>query len=210
MIAIFDNLTATLISTAVLLMLFAMHQRVTRFSVEQTGLNSAKSQTIEFGKWMQRDMSLIDEGNCPGGTTRGVTDVQEDGDLTKRFAFTYCRLEESTGTVVPVEVVYEVVETGSTVKVERSGGAETVPVLQLTRTSSEVTASDAGKSPPTLTGFQIQALDEDGETVPLIGAGTPGSTVRYLRLQFSATRPFDANADNFLTEVNWMTSIPMR
>lgn len=213
MITVFDGLTATLISGAVILMLFSMHKRVTRVSVEQTGMYAAKSQAIEFGKWMQRDLSHVDDGNCDD---RGVTAAQNSeveaeasfASWTEVFEFRYCR-SSSSDTVRVRYAVHPLVEGGSEkmVKVQRGSDVVEVPVLQLERT---VDGIPDGESPPLLTSFQITALGATGDELDTSGAGAPDSEVRFLRLQFSTTRPYKAVSQEYFQEVNWMTSIPMQ
>ena len=62
MFLVFDNLSAALIGIAVLVILVIMQHRVQRVSREQVMMYAANQNIIDFGAWIEEDMSNIGWG----------------------------------------------------------------------------------------------------------------------------------------------------
>lgn len=192
MIALLDNVTATIVGTAVLAMVFVMQYRAQDASLQRTIAYHAKSQALDFGQWLQDDMS-----NVGAGVSFGTTSVQESATNaeghTSTFRFRRKMLESDPA---PVDVVYSLVETRTIV----IDGQE----IQLYALERRVDGVPIGKSPGYLTAFKIDMLNEGG--VPTQVA----ADARQLRVQFSTAIPFSEERRPFLREAHWSTTVPIR
>lgn len=197
----FDNLSATLIASAIILIVIGAQVRVQDVHLEQTALLTAKSHALEMGDWLQQDMSNAGYG-VPLRESF-IEDYAVDGasGSTKRFSFRR-KLQESDTS--PTLVTYELIA-GDTVVVD----GETVQLYQLQRCYGVATCpagstSIDGQSPPMLTYFRIDLMDENGGTWT---AGT--SNAYYVRVRFSITSPMSTKR-NQLREAHWGTVLPLR
>ncbi len=87
MFLIFDNLSATLIGIAVLFVLVLMQQRVQRVSAEQVMMYAANQNILDFGAWLEEDMTNIGWGVTG---SNGITSIVQNDtipDLTQSFTF---------------------------------------------------------------------------------------------------------------------------
>lgn len=187
-----DNLTATIVAMSVLAMLVAMQYRAQEASVERTIAYSAKKQTIEFGKWIQDDIA-----NVGAGVSFGSVSVQElttnNSGNTSLFRF---RRKMNAVDAAPVDVTYQLVEK-DTITVDGSA----VYLFELQR---RVDGTLNGASPPTVTRFRIEMLDENGMLT------TAPSEARQVRVRFSTAMPVSDDRNAYLREAHWGTTVPIR
>lgn len=190
--ALLDNLTATIVAMSVLAMLGAMQFRAQEASVERTIAYSAKKQAIEFGKWLQDDIA-----NVGAGVSFGTVSVQEvtsnNGGNTSLFRF---RRKMNASDASPVDVTYQLVEK-DTITVD--GNA--VYLFELQR---RVDGALNGASPPTVTRFRIEMLDENGTLT------AAPSQAHQVRVSFSTAMPFSDDRNSFLRETHWGTTVAIR
>lgn len=197
----FDNLSATLIASAVVLIVISAQVRLRDAGIEQTALLTAKGQALELGDWLQQDL-----GNAGYGIPLRESFIEEyqvdaTTENTKRFSFR--RKLQATDTT-PTLITYELIA-ADTVMVD----GEAVQLYQLQRCQDTTTCpagstSIEGKSPDMLTYFRIDLMDENGGTWT---AGT--SNAYYLRVRFSITSPMSIKR-NQLREAHWGTVLPLR
>jgi hypothetical protein len=198
----FDNIAATLISGVIVLLLVGMQLRTREVNIEQTAFVTAKGQALDLGDWLQQDL-----GNAGAGVPineQFIEDYEVDAETenTKRFSFRRKILESDAS---PTLITYELIDGEKTVvkgdtvqlyQVQRCEGAATCPAG-----SSDV----SGQSPPGLTYFRIDLLDENG------GAWTAGtSNAYYLRVRFSVTSVFGMSDRDHMREAHWGTVLPVR
>lgn len=187
-----DNLTATIVAMSVLAMLVAMQYRAQEASVERTIAYSAKKQTIEFGKWIQDDIA-----NVGAGVSFGTVSVQElttnSSGNTNLFRF---RRKMNASDTDPVDVTYQLVES-DTINVDGS-------VVYLYELRRRVDGTLEGTSPPTVTRFRIEMLNENGSLT------AAPSEARQVRIRFSTAMPFSEDRHSFLREAHWGTTVPIR
>lgn len=190
--ALLDNLTATIVAMAVLAMLVAMQYRAQEASVERSIAYRAKKQTIDFGKWIQDDIA-----NVGAGVSFGTVSVQElttnASGNTSLFKF---RRKMDAADPNPVDVSYELVET-DTITVDGSD-------VHLFKLQRRVDGTLEGASPPTVTQFRIEMLNENG-TLTLAP-----SEARQVRVRFSTAMPYSEDRQSYLREAHWGTTVPIR
>lgn len=193
MYIVFDNLSATIIGSIVLLMVFAMQQRIRNVSIDQVMSYAANDHVIEFGTWMQEDMVNIGWQVASGN---GIVSAQQNDsipNLTKWFEFDGLDASDPT---VATRIQYQLIPALD------GGGAQThinvdgtdVPLWQVRRL---VNGDVTGQSAPLVTQFRIETLNTAGQAV------TP-TAARQLRIKLSMGMPF--GDDSFLRETHWVTS----
>ena len=201
MIFQFDNITATLVAGVILLMLIGMQTRAREANIEQTALLTAKGQALELGDWLQQEL-----GNAGSGVPINEAFIEDyvieaATENTKRFSFRR-KLQEADPT--PTLITYELID-GEKAVVD----GDTLQLYQLQRCEGTTTclsgsSSLKGQSPPTLTYFRIDLLDENG------GAWTAGtSNAFYLRVRFAVTSSMSTRG-NHMREAHWGTVLPLR
>ncbi|MEZ4699548.1 MAG: hypothetical protein R2834_04395 [Rhodothermales bacterium] len=199
MFFIYDNLAATMVALAVLLVLVSMQQRMRDVSIEQVGVYAAKKQSLEFGLWMRDDIANI--GNGVGSGVPPVTGYVPHATLpgmTSSFSFLAIPPDDSTGTVATISYqltpVYE--SDGVT---PRTIGVDslTVPLFEVQRFVDGVLD---GKSAPYVTYFNIDLLDVNGVSV----AGAPQLT-EQIRMSFSMGVPLTQRS--YVRETHWGATI---
>jgi hypothetical protein len=201
MIFIYDKLAATMIATAVLLMILSMQMRLNDANIEQTALYSVKRQSLDLGDWLQKDI-----GNAGSGVPINESYIEDyvvdaETENTQRFSF---RGKINAADASPTQITYELAA-ADTLEV----GGETEILYQLYRCVDSATCSAAstaltGSSPPSITFFRIDLLDESGSAWT---AGT--SSAYYLRIRFSMSSPWSTD-DAHMRIAHWGTVLPVQ
>lgn len=220
MIFIYDNLTATLVSGAVLLILFSMQVRLGRLNVEQTSTYMSKMHSLDFADWLEDDLldmgKHMDEAKTPlfdeleydsaGRTTRFTffrnDVVDDDGDGFKndtlqyaiRYDLAYTETREVDGEEVDL------------FQVERRVCTRKLPAIAPCL-SYELTGSSIGL----LQHFKIDMLDRDGASISdasTVAASDP-FRIQQTRVQFAMASPVAANT-NQLRTMHWGATLLLR
>lgn len=198
MIAIFDNLTAMLIGSAVLLIMVGMNQRNQEVAIERSINYVAKKQAIEFGNWLQDDVANIGAGVAGGSPVLEVPEENAAG-VTSRFTF---YRKETAAAATPVEIEY-LLAPRPAVTMQTSRGRDTTFTLYEIRRVVNGATAESGKSMPTITRFKVELLDRNGRVT------TDAAAARQVRIGFSAVARFSERR-KFLIENHWSTTVPLR
>lgn len=185
MFFIYDNLSATVIGLTIISILMVMQVRLQRATYNRTIVYAAKTQAIDLGEWVQRDLALLGEDKTyvvPSPDTSGNT-----------VSFTF-RRKMSASASTPSVVNYTLTP-GATVVIE----GQAVRLYQLTR---RVDGTVVGQSQPTLTRFRLFFLDENAAEV------ATAAQARLLRIQFSTAMPMETDGQ-YLRETYWGTIVPL-
>lgn len=198
---IYDNLTASVVSGMVILVLFSVQMRATNSSVAQTGRNVALNQARTFATWLEQDLQRMGR-NIPEGDKVFTPPSREDmaasatgktlstGDDV--FAFYYRKIPGSSGkTPVTYDIESET----------RDVGGDPRTLFQLTR---QVGGGDDGQSPPNLGYFDIQFVDGNAG---LVDPKKNPDRIQAIRVHFSIVPPFQ-NDETPLDEVHRMVVVP--
>jgi hypothetical protein len=198
---IYDNLTASVVSGMVILILFSVQMRATNSSVAQTGRNVALNQARTFATWLEQDLQRMGRNIPPGGQvfvppSRKDTDASAtDTTLSTEdaaFTFYYKNSPSSSGkTSVAYDIASETRDVGGTART----------LYQLTRQRS---GNEDGQSPPTLGYFDLQFV---GANANRIDPKKASDQIRAIRVHFSVVPPFQ-NAETPLHEVHRMVVVP--
>lgn len=196
MFFIYDNLAATLVALAVLLVLVAMQTRMREVSVEQVGLYAAKKQSLEFGLWMRDDIATIGQGT--GGIPPVVSHVDHATipGMTSSFSF----LKTTDGTGVVRTITYElqpVFESDGVTQQVIAIDTLSVPLFEVRRLVDGV---QDGASAPFITYFEIDLLDLAG--MPVGGAT---AATRQIRMSFSMGVPYATRS--YVRETHWGATV---
>ena len=195
MITIFDNLTAMIIGSAVLLIMLNMQRQTQQIAVERTLNHVSTRHSIEFGRWIQEDLANVGAGVSQNAAAMQAPRVNADG-LTREFSF-WRKLDAGAASAVLVAYTLDLADT---VHVQRGRQKVAMPLYRVRRTTD---GQADGESMPTLTDFKIELLDGEGETT-----ATPAEA-RYIRVQFSSvSRIF--RESSYLHENHWATTVPLR
>ncbi len=196
MFFIYDNLAATLVAMAVLVVLLSMQQRMRDVSIEQVGMYTAKKHSLDFGLWMRDDIANIGLGvfgpavieHTPHATLPGVT---------SSFSFLK-KLNPSDPT--PSTISYQLEEvyeadgvTQQTIQVDTLA----VPLFEVRRL---VNGAVEGKSAGFITYFAIELLDVNGAPV-----GGVVELTEQVRMTFSMGVPYASRS--YVRETHWGATI---
>lgn len=155
---IFDHLTATLVAGVLLLMLVGVNMRTRVAAFEVQSFYMLRQQQLNFIDVLEHDLQNIAE----------VVSVEEDPSL---FTFTF------RGRTDPADpAVYDIVY--------RRTWVETRNGVNFYRIERLVDGVAAGGSMSTITAWQIEARNEEGETV------ADAANARQVYIRFEAALPF--------------------
>ncbi|MDA1029011.1 MAG: hypothetical protein O3B41_08165 [Bacteroidetes bacterium] len=184
---ILDNLSALLVSTAVLLMVLSTQFTAQRSAAEQTIAYVAKKQTLETADTIEREFLLIGDG-----TDETIVDLTTNvaGNTT---SFSFWREDELGADML---VAYTLTEQDSLMV-----GGEMRQLYRLNRFENGL-ASGGGSS--TLTDFRITLLDMTG--APTVSV----PDARLIRVAAVNAYPYGSDSDMYLFRSFWgITVRPM-
>lgn len=188
MIVLFDHMAATLVTAALLLIAGALHIRAQQSSVERTMLYTAKKQTLEFADVLVRDLSNLGyEMPADESITTLTTDAED-----RTIAFGFKKQDPSTGSVV--EITYQLVPRDT---VNTKSGHMVLYEWQRYENGTLY-----GSSAPRLTDFQVDVLDDDGNTV-----AAPYVTARQIRLRLAVSVLGPEIEGYTMSEIYWGTTL---
>lgn len=186
---LYDNLTATVVGTTVLLILIAIQMRATRANVEQMSRSMAFGQAESMATWLEEDLSQMgrnidgqpftfpkrsDESSSPTDETLKVTNPDGEADFEfeyndKEIQYT---LRYADGESPPYELERSV----------SGGGGGT---------------GSAGR----LGYFDIQFINKNASPTSVVG------NIQAIRVRYSVVTPFQ-NDDTMLREIHRMIVVP--
>ncbi len=196
MFFIYDNLAATLVAMAVMLVLLSMQQRMRDVSIEQVGMYTAKKQSLDFGLWMRDDIANIGLGVSGAPVVAHTPHATLPG-MTSTFTFLK-KLNPSDPT--PATISYqleEVYETDGVTQQTIQVDTLAVPLFEVHR---YVNGTLDGKSAPYITYFAIDLLDVNGASV----AGVLALT-QQVRMTFSMGVPYASRS--YVRETHWGATV---
>lgn len=183
---IFDNLTATVISMTVVLILASIQMEATQANTARMSRNMVNTQAQQFATWLEEDLSRIGQ-NLPSSVTPYTNPVDSTQWHTTAFSFEYA--DTTSGSV---QVQYDLEKTGDTTVI---GGNEK-ELLRLVR-------SPDGGSPARLGYFEVELLDQFADSASSEGA------IEFVRARFSVIAPLQ-NEETFPQRVHRSVVVPYR
>lgn len=204
MVLIFDHLSATLISGAVILALASMHLRVTEATVERTLTYQGKQYTLTFGEVMENDLSKVGVGVSSGNgfVANEKTRTVNGQTVTEELVF-QARLFDTDPTVYTVKYALEERET-VTFAGEGPGGSDlTVPLFEVVRYVDYGSGYvKEGGSSPIVRHFRIRALTNEGQMTTYTN-----SNVRQLDIRMTTAPPGWHERPQFERKLYWGTRL---
>ncbi|MEM8485116.1 MAG: hypothetical protein AAF564_06180 [Bacteroidota bacterium] len=192
MFLIFDNLSATLIGIAVLLLLVIMQQRVQRVSAEQVMMYAANQNILDFGKWVEEDMVNVGWGVTTGNGISGIAQNDTIPTLTRQFTFDR-KQSDTTGVATVQYQVIPVTTSGQQVFMEING--TDVPLWQVQRL---VGGTVTGESAPYVTHFNILLENDRGQNVFAV------ADAEQISIEVAMAMPYGEDA--YIPETHWGTT----
>ncbi len=192
MFLIFDNLSATLIGIAVLLLLVVMQQRVQRVSAEQVMMYAANQNILDFGKWVEEDMVNVGWGVTTGNGISGIAQNDTIPTLTRQFTFD--RKPNDTTAVATVQYLVIPV-TASGLQVFTAINGTDVPLWQVQRI---VNGAVTGESAPYVTHFNILLENDRGQNVFAV------ADAEQISIEVAMAMPYGEDA--YIPETHWGTT----
>jgi hypothetical protein len=184
---IFDNLAATIMATAITLIIISTMTRVREASVEQLSIHVAKTHALDLAEWLEDDVSSLG-ANFDSTTVRFLLPQMLDGN-TSEFTFLRDTLGGAPNFLpVRVETRYALQESDQITIAD-----STVQMFQLVR--SVRYQDGAGWSIWTEDGLG-RLVNDEPETV-------------FIKVDFSIIPPF-VQDDSYLNEVSWGNTTRLR
>ena len=193
MFLIFDNLSATLIGIAVLLLLIIMQQRVQRVSAEQVMMYAANQNILDFGKWIEEDMVNVGWGVTVGNGISGIAQNDTIPTLTRQFVFDRKPNDSTAVETVQYQVIPVTLTSGMQVFTEING--TDVPLWQVQRIVGGVVT---GESAPYVTHFSILLEDDLGQGVFAL------ADAEQISIEVAMAMPYGEDA--YIPETHWGTT----
>lgn len=195
---LYDNLTAVVVATTVLLILAALQLRASKLSTAASSQDAALTQSEEIATWMEEDLEAMGRHMAPsdtvfGGILRTNEDASPTDSVLTSLSFQY--KDGAGGTLRTVEYDVSAVETTTVEGEERT-------LYELSRTKDGV---GAGQTPGMLGYIDIQFLDRTAAVIPKPVAND--DNIEALRVHFSVVLPH-RNDKTSLTEIHRMVAFP--
>ncbi len=206
--AIFDHLSAIIVSAAVILILAATQIYAQRSNIEQTAAYATKTKALSFGAWLENDILSLGENF---GTNRFRFEVPVSDSLgnTTEFAFYSDEYDPVADDTTRLTTRYQLELVGY---VERD--TVTTPVFQMNRDTGESPVTNGTAPPPatwvsdgrsfsTLSRFEISMLDRDGRITTDVERGD------YIHVAFNMLPQFPVEPE-YLRELYWSSTLKVR
>jgi len=195
---LYDNLTAVVVGTTVLLILASLQLRAMELSTAASGQEAALTQSEEIATWMEEDLEsmgrhLTSTDTVFGGLSRVENKASPTDSVLTSLSFQY---KDSAGGVVQT-VEYNV----SAAKTDRVEGEERT-LYELSRTKG---GSSAGRTPGMLGYIDVQFLDRTAASISAPRANV--DQIEALRVHFSVISPY-RNSNSGVKEVHRMVAFP--
>lgn len=189
-----DNITAVIVSMVIFFLLASVQRRSMNQRVAQQSRAVVVDQAQDLGSWLRTDLERIGDNiepreNAPyevafenpkvsGGTPR----------RTEELIF-YRDSVQASGPDLRVEIRYRITEAGTRMI---DGESQTVYQLHRSKRVGGGTWHAAGESVPSLSGFQVDFLDRNGNRLsdPVGAAENDLDAVRVIRVRFYLVAPY--------------------
>lgn len=197
---IYDNLTATVVSLTVLLILASIQMSATNMSVSNSSRNIAITQAETFGTWVEEELSRTGRNLDSNTNPIPLLETEESqqsptGSITTEFRFRYATID-SDGNRTEQEVTYRLCDTDEDRDVYVGDGSVSKDLYQLRREEDcSGSVSSDGVSPPALGYFYVQRLTESLNTT------SSNDEAELLRVKYSVIAPFQGE-NTVLQEVH--------
>lgn len=223
---IIDNLIAIIVTTTITMSLLTQQTATQQNTLERQAIYGAKVQALGFGEWVEDDIVRLGARFGASRDRFSYENVQRNGvAATNWFEYFYNERTNADGSVLRVEVRYEVVPTDSLLatrpgdpgpvyvqlyrldRTERMGAADGVTGAWLFGSGPSWTPSVGYGSPAGLAHFYVQPLDSEGRT------DVEPSEADYVRMQFSVVPTlFPLHRARIIprTGLQWATTIEIR
>ena len=200
---IFDNLRATMIAGAVLLMLLTAMTRSREMGIEQLSVYSAKSHSLDLAQWLEDDIATLGS-NFDSTTVRFLLPTIVDGNTSE---FTFHR--DTLGAApdfdkIRIETRYRLIKTDqaalrdTTIQMN-----QIIRSLRVQQGAGWSAWQEDGRSSPRISYFMVSLLDDLGRLV------TTESETTFLKMDFSIIPPFPQGRQ-YLNQLSWGTTIRLR
>lgn len=195
---LYDNLTAIVVATTVLLILASLQLRATELNTAASSQDAALTQSEEIATWMEEDLGAMGRHMASGdtvftGITRTANEVSPTDSVLTGLSFTF---RQNAGG--PMQTVEYDVSTSDTETVE----GEDRPLYRLARTKG---GAGAGGTPEMLGYIDVQFLDRTAAAIPAPLANA--DQIEALRVHFSVILPY-RNEKTGVKEVHRMMALP--
>jgi hypothetical protein len=195
---LYDNLTAVVVATTVLLILAALQLRASKLSTAASSQDAALTQSEEIATWMEEDLEAMGRHMAPSDTVfGGIVRTNDDGSPTDSVltSLSFQYKDSAGGALRTVEYDVSAVETTTVEGEERT-------LYELSRTKD---GAGAGQTPGMLGYIDIQFLDRTAAVIPKPVAND--DNIEALRVHFSVVLPH-RNDKTSLTEIHRMVAFP--
>jgi len=195
---LYDNLTAVVVATTVLLILASLQLRASKLSTAASSQDAALTQSEEIATWMEEDLEAMGRHMTPSDTVfGGITRVSDEGSPTDSVltSLSFQYKDSAGGTVRTVKYDVSVAETATVDGEERT-------LYELSRTKG---GASAGRTPSMLGYIDVQFLDRTAAVVSKPVAND--DNIEALRVHFSIILPH-RNDKTSLTEIHRMVAFP--
>lgn len=195
---LYDNISAIVVTTTVVLILASLQLRAMRLNTAATSRESALTQSEQIATWLEEDLEAMGRHMAPEDTVfGGLNSVAEDASPTDSvltdLSFVY--RDSPSGALQTVE--YDV----STAGTEMVAGQERT-LYELSRTKN---GASAGRTPGMLGYFEVEFLDRTAAAVHKPVANK--EQIEAVRVHFSVVLPF-RNDKTQLEEDHRMVAFP--
>lgn len=212
MLPLIDHLISLLVAGVLILSLSVTQLRVSHASVDQVAAHSAKTKTVVFGRWVEKDILDIGE-NFGRNRYRFQAPVQDAHGNTRAFEF--YRDEPITATTARRYATrYELVPVG---QIQRASDPAPLATYRLDRYTAETTVTNGVAAPipssswvkrnesiSTLSFFRINMLDRMGMVT------TNTNVADFLQVEFAVLPEYVLNPENFIREMYWVSTLKVR
>ena len=195
---LYDNLTAVVVATTVLLILAALQLRASKLSTAASSQDAALTQSEEIATWMEEDLEAMGRHMAPSDTVfGGIVRTNDDGSPTDSVltSLSFQYKDSAGGALRTVEYDVSAVETTTVEGEERT-------LYELSQTKD---GAGADQTPGMLGYIDIQFLDRTAAVIPKPVAND--DNIEALRVHFSVVLPH-RNDRTSLTEIHRMVAFP--
>ncbi len=236
MTLLLDNVLATIIVATLLMSLAATQLRVQEAGISQVSSHAAKNKALSFGQWLDEDIVSLGENvinnnarfDNPSTSSFIVYTLDEDRTpqlqtvtYTTEWRFYSDRLAGNTKQRSATR--YLLVEQPDSLEVEVGDLTYSRPLFQLERATSawknvdpttdtatfvEADFTEDGRSVSTLSLFQVQLVDNQGNPLASNDPDAP-QEASFIRVDFSMVPEFELKR-GFLRELYWTTTLKVR
>lgn len=189
-----DNITAMVVSMVIFFLLASIQRRSMNQRVAQHSREAVVDRAQDLGDWLRKDLERIGDNMDPGENTPydvAFENPEESGGtsrLTTELIFARDSVQAS-GPDRRVETRYRIEDAGSRVV---GGTSQTVYQLRRSKRVGGSNWQPAGESVPSLSGFQVDFLDRNGNRIadPVGAAENDLDAVRTIRVRFYLVAPY--------------------